>query len=158
MIAMLAGCGYKIRGGQTALPEGVKSIAVIPFENRALDPEVGVVMAAAMQREIYKRHMITLAAPNAADAILQGEVIEISLDPQAYDENGFTTAYRAKMTVSAKLVKDGKTVWRVDRLSREDEIDVGASITNEDVRRRRALEAIAEDLAEQIHIILVEGW
>ena len=154
----LSSCGYKLSGAKSALPDGVRTIAVTPFQNLTLEPDVGVIAAEAVQREILRRKMIKLAPPDKADAVLIGVVTEVEIDPQAYDAEGFTTAYRAKLTVSAKLVRGGETIWRADKISDAEEIDVNSSIPDNDVRRRNALAAIAEDIAEKLHVAMIEGW
>ena len=39
-LALLTGCGYKLAGSNTFLPEHIKIIAVVPFDNRTNRPEI----------------------------------------------------------------------------------------------------------------------
>lgn len=155
---LVAGCGYKLSGTGSSLPPAVKTVAVVPFENRTLEPEIGTAMAEAMQREVLKREALEPANPWRADAVLSGVVEEVELEPQAYDDEGFTTAYRARMRVSAKLKRGGEVLWRADDIVREEEVAITSNIRDNQVRRRMALEAITEDVAEEIHLTLIEGW
>jgi len=157
-IILVCGCGYKLSGAKSALPGGVKTIAIIPFENRTLEPDVGTVMAEAMQREILRRGVVKLAPKGRADAVLRGTIIKVKLDSQAYDPEGFTTAYRAKMEVSVRLVRGSETIWSVKKLIEEENVSIRMHIPDNKIRRVYALAAIAEDVAERIHIMMIEGW
>jgi len=154
----IAGCGYSLSGSKVALPEGVESIAVTPFENRTHEPDVGIALAEAMQREILKRKMVKLRPVGKADAELTGVIEEIHMESLAYDENGFTVAYGIRVVVSAKLVRGSETLWRADRVVVGEEIAVEGVVIDNAVRRARALDAISEDIAERIHLMMVEGW
>jgi len=156
--AAAAGCGYKLSGTGSSLPEEVKSIAVVTFENRTMEPEIGVAMAESVQRELLRRGALKLAGAPRADTVLSGVIEEVELEPQAYDEDGFTTAYRARMTISAKLKRGGEVLWSSGDIVREEEIAVDGNIRDNHVRRRAALEAITGDAAEEIVITLIEGW
>ncbi len=156
--SLVAGCGYRLSGTGKSLPPNVKSVAVVPFENRTLEPEIGTAMAEATQREVLRRGTLKLANAPGADAVLSGVIEEVELEPQAYDEEGLTTAYRARMRVSAKLERGGEVVWRSGDMEREEEVAITSNIRDNHVRRRLALEAITEDVAEEIHLTLIEGW
>ena len=158
IFALICGCGYHLSGTKANLPEGVKTIAVPPFENRTLEPDLGAVMAEAMQREILRRGIMKIAPPEKADAILYGRIENIKLSPQGYDKDGFTTAYQVRVEVSAKLVQGGKTVWSINKLIENEEIKSDSNIPDDYVRRASALAAVAEDIAEQLHISMIEGW
>jgi len=157
-VVLACGCGYKLSGAESALPSGVKTIAIVPFENRTLEPDLGTVMAEAMQREVLRRGVVKLAPAGRADTVFRGRVDKVKLEPQAYDREGLTTAYRARIEVSARLVRGGETIWSLKKLVEEEEIAVGAHIPDNYVRRAQALKAIAEDAAEQLHTMMIEGW
>ena len=154
----VAGCGYRLSGAKADLPEGIKTVAVPPFENRTLEPDLGVVMAEAMQREILRRGMVKIAPSDKADAVLTGRIDSIRLTPVGYDSKGFTTAYQVRVEVSARLVQGGKTIWSINKLVENEEIKVDSNIPDDLVRREKVLVGVAEDVAEQIHISMVEGW
>lgn len=154
----VAGCGYHLSGAKADLPEGIKTVAVPPFENRTLEPDLGVVMAEAMQREILRRGMVKIAPSDKADAVLTGRIDNIKLTPVGYDSRGFTTAYQVRVEVSARLVQGGKTIWSINKLVENEEIKVDSSIPDDLTRREKVLVGVAEDVAEQIHISMVEGW
>jgi Lipopolysaccharide-assembly len=141
-LALLASCGYSLSAGKNRLPEGAQRIFVRPFEDRTTDAEAGALVAAALRRELARRDA---AAGPEAPARIEGAVEETSFG--ASSPNG--TTYKLAVTVSARLVVDGR-VRAEQRARREEDWLAGQDPLESEGRRRLALRRAAEALAREI--------
>lgn len=153
-----AGCGYHIGNGPAAIPGGVNSVAVPVFDNMTREPELGAVLAEAMRAEILRRKAVTLLPENRAEAVIRGVAEEVRIDPLSYDRNGYTTAYRVWLKASVRLQRRDVILWRIEHISKDEQIIIDNQPLDNAVRREYALNKIAADLAKQIHTMMLEGF
>lgn len=120
---MLGACGYNFPGQGTTLPGGATSVYVGEFFNRTRDAGVEGRVRSALEEEIARRGVFTLA-PNASSAqvVLEGAVERLESRPVAFSNTDEALQYETIMTVSAQLRDLGseKVVWRVAGLRAND--------------------------------------
>jgi outer membrane lipopolysaccharide assembly protein LptE/RlpB len=91
LVAALGGCGYSMRG---ALPDHIKTVAVPVFANRTQEPAVENVITAAIIDAFVANSRLAVVKPEAADSILEGEVVDYVVQPIAYNQEADVTEYR----------------------------------------------------------------
>ncbi len=137
----LSACGYGFsqryvaRGGATA-------VAVRPFENRSVEPELGAVVTTALRTELARRGA---DAPGGGAATIEGEVR--AEEPVLTSRGG--ASWRIGVTVRARLLAGGATV--AEHVARRDADYVGGGDPLEtEARRALALRRIADDAARDV--------
>ena len=155
--ALLCGCaGYKLgpTGGQTA---GARTIQIVPFSNRTLEPRIGDTATEALRKQIQRDGTFRLATHEAGDIIVTGVItsykrVEETLSPtdaaSAQDYRlSMTVQVTARDRVTDKVVLDqpvtGNTL-----------IIVGNDLQSSE---RQGLPLLAANLARNITALLVDG-
>ena len=121
LAALVAGCLYNFRGG--GLPANVKTVAVIPFDNRTGEPLLTQEVSDAIRQAVEGRLGLRPAAEADADAVVRGEIVRYDPDvPLAFQSpNGVVDVTRRQVTivVTMEIVdqRQGKALWRSSSLS-----------------------------------------
>ena len=122
LAALASGCvyGFKAGGG---LPSTIKTVAVIPFDNRTGEPQLTQEVSEAIRQAAEGRLGLRAAAEADADAIVSGEIIRYDPDvPLAYQSgNGTVDVTRRQVTIVINVTitdqHEGKALWRGSGLS-----------------------------------------
>jgi TolB-like protein len=158
--AMLASCGYHLSGAVTSLPDNIKSIAVLPFENRTNRPEIEQRITEEVADELTRRSRYRVVTDRAsADAVLEGAVISYRTSPVQFTSAGRATRVEAFVTLQATLretLKD-EVLWSQSGLIFKEQYDLpesGAFIDQESI----ALDDIAKGAAGVLITSILEGF
>jgi hypothetical protein len=112
----LASCGYSSR--RLTRVEGVRTLAVVQFENDTYRRDLEFRLTQAVAQEVRARTSFRIASPGSADAVLTGTIraAETNLLIEERD-TGLPIEQRFRWVVDARLVdrRTGKTLreWRV---------------------------------------------
>ena len=83
---LLGSCGYHVAGRADALPKSIKTIAVPAFGNNTTRYRLSDRLPQAITREFISRTRYQVVPDvNAADAILQGSVVNVLSFPTTFD-------------------------------------------------------------------------
>jgi hypothetical protein len=86
LLLACAGCGYRIAGKTSRLPESVRTLAVPAFENKTHTYRIETRLTAAVVREFNTRTKYRIVSnPADADAVLRGTVVTTQVEPFTYD-------------------------------------------------------------------------
>jgi len=116
-----AGCVYHFSGG--GLPGNVKTVAVLPFDNRTGEPQLTQEVSDAIRQAVEGRLGMRAAPEADADAVVRGEIVRYEPDvPLAYQStngNVDVTRRQVQITINVEIVdqRQGKTLWRGSGLS-----------------------------------------
>lgn len=159
--AMLAGCGYRLSGKNTFLPERIKIIYVAPFENRTTRPEIEQRVTEALATELSKRGGYkVISSSTGADAVLQGAITGYRGDPVTFNTQGRATRIETVVTLQASLKDLGSSqvLWSQENLVFREQYDVPqveqAYFDQESV----ALTEIAQGAAKLLVTSIFEGF
>lgn len=86
-VALLAGCNYSFRSG-AGLPEHVRTLAVLPFENDTNRFELVQEVHDALLRQLPRALGLTPAGEEAADAVISGTIRSYDLSAPLYNQGG----------------------------------------------------------------------
>jgi hypothetical protein len=115
------GCIYGFRGG--GLPGNVRTVAVLPFDNRTGEPQLTQEVTEAIRQAAAGRLGLRVAPEADADAVVRGEIVRYEPDvPLAYQSangNVDVTRRQVQITINVEIVdqRQGKTLWRSSGLS-----------------------------------------
>jgi len=121
LLLSAAGCLYGFHGG--GLPADVKTVAVLPFDNRTGEPALTQEVFAALQEAVSGRLGLRQVNEAQADAIVRGEITsyqpDIPLSYQAGQGQVEVTRRRVQITVNVEIYnqKLGKPLWRQSGLT-----------------------------------------
>jgi uncharacterized protein YndB with AHSA1/START domain len=129
LAAAAGGCLYSFHGG--GLPADVKTVAVLPFDNRTGEPALTQEIYAALQDAVGGRLGLRQVGQAQADAIVRGEITsyqpDIPLSYQAGNAQGSVevTKRRVQLTVNVEIFDQvtGKPLWHQDGLTVDGEYD-----------------------------------
>ena len=78
-LAALPGCIYSfVQGG---LPPHIRSVAILPFENRTVESVLATEVQQLLQNRLPRDLGVRLAPPATADALIRGTIIAIEEPP-----------------------------------------------------------------------------
>lgn len=160
VVALLAACGYHLQGRGTAVPESVKTVAVLPFARQVTVLELDQRVTEAVTREFVQRARVRVqSSAEGADAVLQGAVAGFGQIPVSYDP-ATGRANRIRVEMDARVVltdRAGKVLYRNDGFHFEEVYDrsaqPGSFIQDEAV----SYDVIARDFSRSLVSAILEG-
>jgi hypothetical protein len=162
---LLGGCaGYTLGPIKPTPMKEVHKIAVHSFTNETLEPRLEMLLANAVIKQIQQDGTYQVVADKDADAILQGNVMELDRRP-ARGVNGnfllareYTLTLRARYTVTKR--EGGEQLASRAVIGRTSFFVSGSSALQADVNQdeRQAIPLAAEDLAVTLVSQISEGW
>ncbi len=149
---MLGGC-YGFAGG--GFPPEVRTVAVLPFDNRTPEPTLTQEINAAVREAVEGRLGLRAAGEETADAIVRGTITRYEPDvPVAYRGNDAesrvsVTRRLVQITVSVEIIDQqrNRTLWQRSGLLVEGDYEPD----RETERQAR------EEALEKLKVNIVEG-
>jgi len=120
-LLLSAGCLYHFSGG--GLPSDVKTVAVIPFDNRTGEPALTQEVNASIRDAVESRLGLREASEANADAVVRGEIVrydpDIPLSYQAGQGTVDVTRRRVQLVLNVEIYdqKHGKSLWKQSGLT-----------------------------------------
>ncbi len=145
------GC-YGFAGG--GLPPGIKTVAIIPFDNLTSEPALQNQVYEAVREAVTNRLGLLEASESQADAVVRGTITRYEPDlPVAFQ--GSNDPAQRQVTVTRRLVqltvnveiinqRTEKPLWQRQGLTTEGDYDPG----NELAGRARALDRLTVNIVE----------
>lgn len=148
-LVLLGGCWYGFAGG--GLPAGIKTAAVLPFDNLTTEPTLTQEVNNAVRAAMLDRLGLRSAGEETADALVRGSITRYEPDmPVAYTggaNNSVNVTQRAlAITVNIEIYdqKAGKPLWQRNGLIVEGNYDPG----KESDGRAKALDKLITDIVD----------
>jgi hypothetical protein len=139
---------YGFTGG--GLPDHIRTMAILPFDNETPSPDLQRALYDAMRRELQPRLGVRDAQENKADAVVRGVIRIYDVDvPVGYTTSQTTaTASRRRLqvTLDVQIVDQttGKTIFERRGLRAEGDYAEGDEASG----RRDAIKRIVNDIVE----------
>lgn len=147
----LGGCLYGFAGG--GLPPGIKTVAVLPFDNQTPEPTLTQEIAVAVREAVEGRLGLRQASERQADAVVRGTISRYEPDlPVAYtgDDEGAgevtVTRRLVQIVVSVEILDQdgGKPLWQRSGLLLKGDYDPGQEAQG----REKALNELVTNIVE----------
>jgi hypothetical protein len=129
--ALGPGCGYRLAGHGTGLPEDVRSVSIGTIANRSREYGLEKDLSFALERELYVRRQYQVdEVPGSGDAVLTGTIRDVRVRPIAFDANDFAVRYEVVLFLDMALTRqrDGQVLWRVSGLREDEEYSAVAQV------------------------------
>lgn len=152
------GCIYKYSFTGGGLPPGIRTVAVLPFENLTSEPTLSQEINRAVREAVQSRLGLRQAGENQADAIVRGTIsryepdvaVGISSTPQGVGQQNqvAVTSRNVQITVTVTIVdqRESRTLWERTGLMVEGIYDT--SRETESRGRERALDRLIQQIVE----------
>ena len=139
---------YHFNGG--GLPEHIKTMAVLPFENETPAPELQRELNEELRKNLASRLGLREATEDKAHAVVRGTIVRYEIDvPEAFSANpnqALSARRRLQIVVDVEIVDQttGKTIWSKKGLAA-----FGAYAENAEAQgRKAAIEKIVTEVIE----------
>ena len=158
-----AACGYALVGtvgGTSVIPEEVRTIAVLSFENRTTRPEIDQRVTEEVTSEFAKRsRRKVIADPGAADAVMEGAILQFETRPVQFNESGRAIRVETVVVLAATLRETAtdRVLWSQGRLLFREQYEV-ADDRDLFAEETLALDDIARGAARTLVSSIVEGF
>lgn len=164
-----SGCGYSLAGRGSFLPPGIKIIGVPVFVNRTTIFNLETQLTQKVRSEFIGRGKYQiLPEATGVDAVLNGEVTSVSMQPTSFTGNQLGSRYVITMSASVVLrdVKANEVLWENPSLVFRQEYDAptaqgGAGIVDPAAflgQDLNALDRMTNDFARTIVSAILEAF
>ena len=153
----LGGCGYSLRGN---LPDDIKTVAVPVFRNRTGEPAVENLITRAVIEAFSTNGRLRVVTAEAADAILEGDVVGYQLESIAFDPRANVRQYRLLVTLNVRFrdVRRNTVLFRRDGFQEKADFRVLGAVSETISREETALRAAAVDIARTVVSLAIERF
>lgn len=145
-----AACGVRYGFSEGAFPSHIRTMAILPFDNKTSSAELQNELFDAMRKSLQERLGVRDAVQDKADAIVRGTIVAYDVDvPVAFSADprqAVTARRRLQITVDVEIVDQttGRTLWQRRGLRAEGEYAERA----EPEGRKAAIEKLVSDIVE----------
>lgn len=163
---LAAGCGYSLSGRGNFLPASIRVIGVPAFENRTpvFDLETQITQKVRSEFISRGRYEIVPEAGNV-DALLTGEVQNVSVEAAGFNDQQIASSYTVTMTASVELrdVAEDRVLWENRRLVFRQEYDAQTGVNVLDPaalfgQDAGALDRMTTDFARAVVSAILEAF
>jgi hypothetical protein len=162
VLCLSPGCGYRLSSRSTLLPKHVKTIAIPAFGNATTRYQLAQRIPAALTREFIARTRYQVVPdPSAADAILEGSVLNYLGYPVVFDPatgRASTVQIHVILTITLRDRASGAVLWVNPNLEirerYEISVDQRAYLEESDV----ALDRASREVARRVVSVILEAF
>jgi hypothetical protein len=153
LLLAAGGCLYHFSGG--GLPRDVKTVAVLPFDNRTGEPALTQEVFNSIRDAVESRLGLRAAAEANADAVVRGEIVrydpDIPLSYQAGQGQVEVTRRRVQIVLNVELYdqKRGKSLWKQNGLTVDGEYQPPAETDGRKVALQKLVTQVVEGAQSQ---------
>lgn len=156
-VLALSGCGYHVAGKAGHMPGGIKSLVIPVFENMTTKPDIESDITAAFVTEF----VTSVSVEGSAGHVMQGVIKKYELQPVSFTKSDISQEYRLTVDMTLTIVdrKDGRIIWRDERITDYEDFTVNINDVSETTEREEAaLEKLAKDTARLVKERMMEGF
>lgn len=164
MVLLTSGCGYALAGRGSSLPDHIRIISVPLFKNATPVFDIDRIMTERVRAELINRGKYRIA-DSGADALVEGTIQSVTLQPATFDANRQASRYIIVVTASVKFtdLKTGKEIWSNPSLSYRDEYPISNPVSGSDVtaffgNEANAVARLANDFARAVVSAMLEAF
>jgi len=155
--ALLAGCGYSLRG---SLPEHIRTVAIPIFANKTQQPAVENLLTRAVVDAFVTSGRLKVVRLEDADSILEGEITGYQLNALSYNRQANVQEYRLTVTLNLRFkdVKNNAVLWQQEGLKQQADFQVQGQVSLTISSEETALRTAAVDIGRAIVNLIVDRF
>jgi outer membrane lipopolysaccharide assembly protein LptE/RlpB len=162
-LVLAGGCGYRLVGATSNLPEHLARLYVAPLVNQSGKAELDQRLTEEVTQEWVRRGRFQLVdSAEKADAVLSGSVTAVISTPVRFDDQGRASEYQLSVVTDVQLVdRSGSSpivLWHDARFMRS--VSYQVDINSEDYfdREVEAIDRLSRDFARALVVSVLEGF
>lgn len=105
VVALVAGCGYRLAGTGTNVPDTARTISINLFRNGSRERGLEVELQRAIEQEFRRRGTLEVVSEDAGDLVLTGSIRRFWNVPVAFSGTLDAVEFQSNLLVSLKLVE-----------------------------------------------------
>ena len=161
------GCGYALAGRGSFLPTDIRVVGIPQLVNRTTFFDVEQILTEKIRNEFIGRGKYRVVpTTEGADAVLNAEIVSITLSPVGLTSNQLASRYQFVLTMKVDFVdaRINKSLWANSALSFTGEYDLqttaGATpdASNFVDQQRSSFDRISTDVARTVVTAIVEAF
>jgi len=145
----LGSCGYSLQGN---LPDHIKSVAVPVFRNRTTEPGVESTISRAVVNAFTTNGKLRVVSLDAADSMLEGEIIGFEVQSLAFDSRLNLRSYRLAVTMNVRFrdLKKSAMLWEQQGLREVVDFQVAGQVADTVSREEGAVKQAAVEIGRKV--------
>ena len=161
------GCGYALAGRGSFLPDYIETIGIPMFENQTTAFEVETLVTQQVRRQFIGRGQYRVVPDiSGVDAILEGTIRSISIQPASFNSDQQASRYVFTLTARIEFrdLTTGDVLWQNPSLVFREEYEVASgggavpSVSSFFGQRSNAVERVAVEFAETVVSSILEAF
>lgn len=168
-LSTLAGCGYALAGRGSFLPEYIRTIGVPLLVNNTTVFDVEQALTQRVREQFISRGRYKVVPDSTeADALLTGELTNVSASPSGFDDQGRATRYVVVVVVKMEFrdLRQNRVLWENPALTFREEYDLATFVGGGSVADTtaffgsgsNALERLSADFAKTVVASILEAF
>jgi hypothetical protein len=161
-----SGCGYALAGRGSFLPTDIRVVGIPQLMNRTTYFDVEQILTEKIRNEFIGRGKYRVQPDAAgADAVLNAEIVSITLSPIGLTTTQLASRYQFVLTMKVNFVDSrNKSLWANDALSFTGEYDLTSSTGNAIQpasfvdQQASSFDRMATDVARTVVTAIVEAF
>ena len=161
------GCGYALAGRGSFLPAYIRTVGIPQLENRSTFFQLEQILTEKIRIEFIGRGKYTVTPDTTgADAVLTGEIVGVSVQPVALNEQQLASRYLFTLSMRVQFTdaRTNEVLWSNDALTFREEYDLstrgntaieGSAFLDQE---RSSVDRIASDVARTVVTAIVEAF
>ena len=161
LLLSLSGCGYHVADTAHALPPEVRTIAVLPWGNVAIQYKLSDSLGESISRELITRTRYRVVSdPAKADAVLSGAVANLSSAATVVDPvTGRSTGAQLVVQIQVRLMdKNGKVLFTRPNLEFRERYEISIDPRQYFDESEPALQRLSHDVAKTVVSAILENF
>lgn len=158
---LVSGCGYSFSGMGGSMPGNVESLYIPLMANQTSEPRIEHDLTSYISRVFIRSGKVVLLEQDvAADAVLEGKIVNYTNRAVSYDSNDDISEYRSTMVVDVELVRNDKeqqvlwhktVTWSTDYSANDNKAE-------QEGREDQAIDELSSRLAEELYDQLMNSF
>jgi hypothetical protein len=165
-VLCLSACGYSLAGRGSFLPVYIKILGVPTFTNRTVVFNLETLVSQKVRSEFIGRGKYQiLPEATGVDALLNGEITAVSIQPASFGGTQLASRYAIMMTAKIELrdLRENKVLWENPSVMFRQEYDATGGRTTLDPaaffqQDTNALERLSTEFARTIVSAILEAF
>ena len=157
---LLVSCGYRVAGTADAMPKTIRTVAIPAFGNSTTRYKLTDQLPEEIAREFITRTRYRVVSdPNAADAVLRGNVINYTFNPTIISQDRAVFA-EMHVTLSVTLTErtSGKVLFSRSSFEVKDTYQISPDATKYFEESEPALRRAGQQVARSIVSAVLENF
>jgi len=155
-------CGYHVAGKSDVMPQTIQAIAVVPFGNRTIKYQLARDLPADISREFISRSRYKIVTdPNAADAVLSGDVVNFYAGAIVVDQvSGRATVMQASAFLKVTLTEraTGKVLFSRPLFEARERYEISVSPQTYFDEGGAGMARLSKDVARDVVTSILENF